>query len=82
MGPVLSSISSAYDPLAVEESGVQLYEVPLKPLAMVETVFKSLEAPFFNRRVTAPVAFAQVMSNGVPALTLTNCEAVMVNCAA
>jgi len=49
---------------------------------MVETVLRSLEAPFFNKRVTEPVAFDQVMSNAVPVLTLTNCEAVIVNCAA
>lgn len=48
----------------------------------METVFKSVETPLFSRIVTGPVAFAQVMENGEPALTLTNCEAVIVNCAA
>lgn len=48
----------------------------------METVFKSLEAPFFNRRVTDPTAPVHVMSNGLPVSTLTNCEAVMVKFAA
>lgn len=49
---------------------------------MVSTVFRSVETPFFNKRVTGPVAFDQVRRIGVPVLTPTNAAGVMVNCAA
>jgi len=64
------------------DAGVQLYVVPVKPLAIVDNVSKSLAGPFFNKRVTGPEAPAQEMLNGVPVETLTNCEATIVNCAA
>jgi hypothetical protein len=51
-------------------------------LAIVETVWRSVETPFFKRRVTGPVAFDQVMSNGVPAATPTKSPGVLVICAA
>lgn len=37
---------------------------------MVVTVFRSLLAPSFSRRVTGPLALAQVMVKGFPSVTL------------
>ena len=41
-----------------------------------------VETPFFNKRVTGPVALDQVRVTGVPVLIPTNTDGVMVNCAA
>lgn len=49
--------------------GVQLKEVPVKPLPMVETVEREVDGPFLRVRVTGPSASAQVMLKGVPAVT-------------
>lgn len=51
-------------------------------LAMVETVWRLVATPFFNKRVTGPVAFDQVMSNALPVETPTKSPGVLVICAA
>lgn len=66
--------------LGSDDSGVQLKEpvAPLKPLAMVETVWRLVETPFFKMRETGPVAFAQVMSRALPVDTPTKSPGVLV----
>lgn len=50
--------------------GVHVYEEPVKPEAMVLTVFRSLLAPSLSRRVTEPLAPVQVMVKGWPSTGL------------
>lgn len=42
--------------------------MPVAPVVMAATVFRSVLAPFFRLRVTAPVAPDQVMVKGWPAV--------------
>lgn len=51
------------------EGTFHIYEVPVKPLAMVLTVTKLFAGPFLRVRVTAPAALDQVMLKGLPAVT-------------
>jgi hypothetical protein len=56
--------------------------VPVKPDAIVETVFRLALSPFFNKMVTAPEASVHVRFAARSAGTLTKNEAGIVNLAA
>lgn len=57
--------------LGRDESGVQVKEVPVRPVARTSTSFRSVEAPSFRVMVTAPLASAQVSVKGLPATTVS-----------
>lgn len=67
MGPVESSISKAYWPFGRDEDGVKAKEVAVNPLPIVETVWRFVGLPFFNRRVTGPEAPLHVRLYVLPA---------------
>lgn len=50
----------------------------VKPEAMVETVTRAFDGPFFRIRVTGPVALAQLMLKVDPAVTPSKLAAVLV----
>jgi len=67
LGPVESSISKAYSPLGRDEDGENAKEVVVNALAIVETVWRFVTGPFFNRRVTGPEAPLHVRLYVLPA---------------
>lgn len=56
---------------------LQMYVVPVKPVAMVEYVVRALDGPAFKSRVTGPVASYQVMLKFCPTVTPLNVDAVL-----
>jgi len=54
----------------------QVNEPPVTPLAIVLTVLRSVEEPFFRVMVTGPSASDQVKSIGWPAVMPLNAELV------
>jgi hypothetical protein len=74
--PVESVISKAYVSEVKVAGTDHVYEPLVCPLAMVETVLRSVEAPFFKVIVTGPEASVHVKVNGEPAVNPLNAELV------
>lgn len=66
-----SSIWKAYVSLGRDESGVQVYEVPVRPVARTSTSTRLVEGPSFRVMVTGPSASVQVSVKLLPAVTVT-----------
>lgn len=64
--------------LGRDASGVQVYEVPVWPVARTSTFTRLVEGPSFRVMVTGPSASVQVSVKLSPAVTVTMCFRVSI----